>query len=248
VICTACQTENREDAGFCRRCGAALQVVRRRRNTWRVPPLRLIWRTLVVVAIAGGVIVLATSPLGRGLASIATALSREDPPPTVVTSESLVQGIHALSQLTTARYTIQTIVAVEDRGRFGAFTADRILLRANADVLAGIDLGAITADRVQISGSVIRITLPPPTLVSTDISYHVYDRDRGLFAPTNKDLQTLAEKQAHADILRTACEKGILEEAQRNAETTLRAFMASMGYPEVEFTATAPASDTCANQ
>jgi hypothetical protein len=53
----------------------------------------------------------------------------------------------------------------------------------------------------------------------------VYSRNRGWFAPENKDLETLARQEAEAQILRTACEDGVLSKATEHAEATLRQFL-----------------------
>jgi hypothetical protein len=232
--CRSCGTENRGDAAFCRGCGTALQT-----TTTRRPPLRRIlrsWRLLLLLAIVLAVPVLLYAPplVGR-FALLRAALGAADPEPTVVATESLLRGIQSMSTLTTAKYSIQTIVAIEDRGALGPLTRDRLLLRASGDVFAGIDLAALEPDSLEVDGRRVTILLPEPTLVSSDIVYDVFDRNRGIFAPTNKDLQSLAEQQAREDIVRTACEKGILEEARRNAETTLSAFVTNLGYDEVAF-------------
>lgn len=242
--CRACHTENRGDAAFCRGCGAALRTGRSRtRALWRIARA---WRLLLLLALVAAVpLVLLGTPLGDRLALLQAALSAADPEPTVVASESLLRGVQSMSQLTTARYTIQTIVSVEDRGYLGPLTRDRLLLRASGDVFAGIDLADLDADSIKIDGRQVTIRLPAPTLVSSDIVYDVFDRNRGLFAPINKDLQTLAEQQARSDILRTACEKGILEEARRNAETTLRAFVTNLGYESVSFTSAGQPQAPC---
>lgn len=243
MICPTCKSDNRIDAAFCRSCGAALQRSEPLRRRWprlAVSPLLTVLGLLLAIGLVGTLLL-----QGGRFASLGAVLGRLDPTPSVLTSESVVQRISALSQLATARATIQTIVAVEDRGALGPLTRDRLLLRASADVLAGVDLGALTADDVQVAGDVVTITLPPATLVSSDISYQVYDRDRGLFAPGNKDLQSLAQDQARADILRTACEKGILEEARRNAEIALRNLLMTTGTREVRFAAPQQTAQEC---
>jgi hypothetical protein len=202
-------------------------------------------RPLLLLALLISCAALAYSPAGRQLGTLAQLLSRTGGGRTIATRETVVLGIQSMSQLATAKFTLQTIVEVEDRGYFGPLSKDRILLRANADVLGGIDLGAIKAEQVQADGDSIAITLPPPTLVSKDITYQVYDRRRGWFAATNKDLQSAAEAQARADIVATACEKGILRDAQSNAEDALRAFLLNLGFKQVSFTATPPGPDAC---
>lgn len=200
---------------------------------------------MLILALLVSCAALAYSPVGQRFGALAQLLSRMGGGRTIVTRDTVVLGIQSMSQLATAKYTIQTIVEVEDRGFFGPLTKDRILLRANADVLAGIDLSAIKAEQVQTNGDNVMITLPAPTLVSKETTYQVYDRQRGWFAATNKDLQTAAEAQSRADIVATACEKGILQEAQTNAEGVLRTFLLDLGFKQVSFRATPPGPDAC---
>lgn len=242
MVCPACRAFNRTGASFCVNCGATLSPARAyRRSTLAgiVRPLALILALIISCA------ALAYSPVGQRLGAIEHLLRRFGDGRTVATRETVVLGIQSMNQLATARYTIQTIVEVEDRGFFGPLTTDRILLRANADVLAGIDLGAIKPEHVQTNGDSVTIILPAPQLVSKDITYQVYDRQRGWFAATNKDLQSAAEAQARADIVATACEKGILREAQTNAESTLRVFLLNLGFKQVSFAATPPDASAC---
>jgi Protein of unknown function (DUF4230) len=241
MLCPSCRSYNRASASFCVNCGTLLTPRSRRRfaHGWLVRPL-----LLLCIFIAGS-LVLAFSPLGQRLGTLGQFLSRLGGERTAVTRETVVLGIQSMSQLATAKYTIQTVVEVEQRGALGPLTNDRILLRANADVLAGIELGDITAANVQTNGENATITLPAPKLVSKDITYQVYDRQRGWFASANKDLQSAAEAQARAEIVATACEKGILKEAQTNAESALRAFLLNLGFKQVTFIATPPEAGTC---
>jgi hypothetical protein len=212
----------------------------------RIPSWLLRRLLLLAILLAAGA-ALAVSPLGQRLGALGQLLGQLGGGQRIaITRETVVLGIQSMSQLATAKYTIQTVVEIEQRGALGPLTSDRILLRADADVLAGIDLGAIAAANVQTAGEDVTITLPAPKLVSKDISYQVYDRKRGWFASTNKDLQSAAEDKARAEIVATACQKGILKEAQANAESALRAFLLNLGFKQVTFIATPPDAAACA--
>ena len=69
-------------------------------------------------------------------------------------------------------------------------------------------------------------------------STKIYDRDRGLLILLQGDdaLIEEARRDAEEQILDAAEENGILEQAESNAEDTIRAFMNSLGYEEVVFT------------
>lgn len=232
---------NRAEATFCGSCGTTLSAKRPR--SWI--SIRLLILLSLILATMISCTVLAFSPAAQQTGLIGQFLSGFSGHRTVATHDSIVQGMQGMSQLVSAKYTIQTIVEVADTGVLGPLTTDRIWLRANADVLAGIDMSRIQPAQVEVNGEEVTITLPPPVLVSNDITYQVYDRRRGWFAAANKDLQTVAEEQARGEIVETACEKGILKEAQTNAETTLRSMLLNLGFKQVTFVATAPSGDLC---
>jgi hypothetical protein len=152
------------------------------------------------------------------------------PTPTVLSSAAVVQRIQALSRLETASYTVQTVIEVQQsQGNplFDFFAGDAVLLIARGSVVAGIDLGEVEAADVTVSrnGQTITVQLPPARIFSSNLDNagtRVYSRNRGWFAPENKDLETLARQEAEAQILRTACEDGVLTRATENAETALR--------------------------
>lgn len=155
------------------------------------------------------------------------------PTPTVLSSATVVQRIQALSRLETASYTVQTVIEVQQsQGNplFDFFAGDALLLIARGSVVAGIDLGEVEADDVTLSpdGRTITVQLPPARIFSSNLDNagtRVYSRNRGWFAPENKDLETLARQEAEAQILRTACEDGVLSKATEHAEATLRKFL-----------------------
>jgi hypothetical protein len=61
----------------------------------------------------------------------------------------------------------------------------------------------------------------------------VYDRQTGLFSRADPQLETQVRQMAEQQIRQTALESGIISQAQGNAEKTLRALLASLGYTDV---------------
>ncbi|MGQ9926740.1 MAG: DUF4230 domain-containing protein [Chloroflexaceae bacterium] len=155
------------------------------------------------------------------------------PTPTILSSGALIQRIQALSRLETASYSVQTVIEVQQsQGNplFDFFAGDALLLIARGSVVAGIDLGEIEAADVIPSpdGQTITVQLPPARIFSTTLdntATRIYSRNRGWFAPANKDLETRARQEAEAEILRTACDGGVLSKATEYAEATLRQFL-----------------------
>jgi hypothetical protein len=63
----------------------------------------------------------------------------------------------------------------------------------------------------------------------------VYDRNTGVLAKPDVNLETLVRQSAEQEILKAALEDGILEQAQLNAEAYLFKFFAALGYPNAIF-------------
>lgn len=155
------------------------------------------------------------------------------PTPTVLSGAAVVQRIQALSRLETASYTVQTVIEVQQKQGnplFDFFAGDALLLIAHGSVVAGIDLSAMKDSDVTTSpdGRTITVRLPPARILSTSLDNartRVYSRDRGWFAPENKDLETRARQEAEAQILHAACEDGVLSKATEQAGATLEQFL-----------------------
>jgi len=89
-----------------------------------------------------------------------------------------------------------------------------------------------------LDGTVLNVRLPASEiLVSTldnDKSY-VYDRQTGLLTKAQPTLETQARQVADQEIRSSALADGILEQADVNAQNTLRWFFESLGYKQVKY-------------
>jgi hypothetical protein len=73
-------------------------------------------------------------------------------------------------------------------------------------------------------------------VVSGRRSHPAYDWDRGLLNLGADDvLLQEARQDAEAEVVTTADKNRILEAAERNAEESIRAFVTTLGFEEVEF-------------
>lgn len=168
----------------------------------------------------------------------------------------VVQQLRGASELTTAIFTMETIVpAQSDRTLAGyVIGSTNLLYIAHGEVRAGVDLAQITVDDVQLADeSAIRITLPSPQILDRKLDLDrstVYRYDRGWLSlgPDNApQLQTLAQQEALAKITTAACSTGILEEANRRAELTVEQLLSTAGFQSVEVVSQAPAPTACAD-
>ena len=199
--------------------------------------------TTLVLAL---VIVVLSVLLGVGLANYGDRLPLLGPlfveePARTTTSPVVVEGIQELDRLATVRWTESVVVTRESGGtRLEQFlTGERVLLVATGEVEAGVDLAEMDEDDVRVDGDRVTVDLPEPQILSSSLDEErtrVYDRDRGLLNLGADDvLVQEARRDAEAEVVSTAEENGILETAERNAEESIRAFVTTLGFEEVEF-------------
>lgn len=199
--------------------------------------------TTLVLAL---VIVVLSVLLGVGLANNGDRLPFLGPlfgeePARTTTSPVVVEGIQELDRLATVRWTESVVVTRESGGtRLEQFlTGERVLLVATGEVEAGVDLAEMGEDDVRVDGDRVIIDLSEPQVLSSSLDEErtrVYDRDRGLLNLGADDvLVQEARQDAEAEVVTTAEDNGILESAEKNAEASIRAFVTTLGFEEVEF-------------
>lgn len=188
------------------------------------------------------VIVVLSMALGMGLAGGSVPLLGPlfDGRTETTTGPVVVEGIQDLDQLATIRWTESVPVTKEDPGRLGEFlTGEKVILLATGEVEAGVDLAKLGSGDVMVDGEKVTIQLPEPEILSSSLDEEktaVYDRDRGLLRLRPDDaLVGEARRDAEEEITATARENGILNYARENAEESIRAFVGSLGFEEVEF-------------
>ncbi|MGE5138037.1 MAG: DUF4230 domain-containing protein [Rudaea sp.] len=155
-------------------------------------------------------------------------------PPTVV------KEVQQLSSLISVRYVMQKVIGLEDKRI--PLGSEKLLLFVQAEVLAGVDLQKLTNRSVRTDGGgTIEILLPPPRIlhiVIDDNQTRVWDRRITWWTPWvsyNPDLERQARLAARETIEKGALEMGILGEATRNAETTIRGLLVRLGAKSVAF-------------
>ncbi|HKH12316.1 MAG TPA: DUF4230 domain-containing protein [Rubrobacter sp.] len=166
----------------------------------------------------------------------------QERPARTTTSPVVVEGVRGLDQLATVRVTESIIVTREsasDNALDRLFSGEKVLLVASGNVEAGVDLGDLGEDDVQVRNDTVTIRLPEPEVLSASLDEdktRVYDRD---YAPLNlrpdDDLVEEARATAEEKIEAAAREDGILDTAQTNAERSVRAFVEALGFGEVRF-------------
>ena len=156
------------------------------------------------------------------------------------TSPVVVEGMQKLDELTTLRTTQSVVVTREEPGRLGEFlTGEEVIVVAVGNVDAGVRLDGIGPNDVRVEGKKAFIRLPETEILSVNLNEEktrLYDRDQGLLdLRPDDDLAEDARDEAEAEILAAAREADVLEQAEANAEESIRAFVLSLGFEEVEF-------------
>jgi hypothetical protein len=152
---------------------------------------------------------------------------------------TIVHQVTALARLETIRYSLEKIIVAEEGQDFlKSLFGDRLLFIAHGSVIAGVDLGKLSSDDLEVKDGVLFVRLPEAEVfvvaLDNEKSY-VYDRRTGLLTKGNQDLETLARQAAEEQIRQAALEDGILEQAQVNAEAFLLGFFHNLGFGQVVF-------------
>jgi hypothetical protein len=155
---------------------------------------------------------------------------------------TVVTRMQALGRLETQHFTIEQVIEAERSGNAlqNVFFGDRILLIANGQVIAGVDLTRLGDADVQIDDARAAVTLPASEIFIATLNNEetrVYDRDRGLLSRGDSQLETEARQAAEQSILRAACDQGILDRAASEAATQIETLLRLLEFEDVQVTA-----------
>jgi hypothetical protein len=146
---------------------------------------------------------------------------------------AVLQEIRRLNELITVRYRIQKVIGLEEKKI--PVGAEKLLLIVQADVLAGVDLMSLDQNSVRKTGDAIAVKLPEPQILHVVIdekNTRVWDRQVTWWTPWvpyNNDLERQARLAATESVRETSLEMGILDDARRNAERSIRELLRAMG-------------------
>ena len=149
-------------------------------------------------------------------------------------SNSVITRVQSLKELVTVRYSIERVVGLrEPKVPFGE---ESILLMIEGEALAGVDLETMRPRDIARSGNRrFLITLPPARLFDVYLNEKetkVWDRQITWWTPwvpPDPDLEHKARLQGLDDVRNAALKMGILDQAQKNAQTAIRDLLAGLG-------------------
>ncbi len=180
----------------------------------------------------------AQNGLAVRLAAMVTGRSQ-----TFLTAPEVVERIQRLSRLETVVYSLDTVVEGRQSSAVlpDALAGDRLLMIVHGQTIAGIDFTQLKPADIQISQSrgerSIRLKLPPSQVFFTvldNAKTRVYTRNTGLFVAGDPNLESATRLKAQDELRQAALGDGILQNASRNAEDTLRAMLQGLGFTKVD--------------
>jgi hypothetical protein len=177
--------------------------------------------------------------IAAGLTAIAVTLyfSRPDRRPDLDPPSVLTQ-VRQLNQLATVRYTVQKVVGLRERKQ--PVGEESILLILQASVEAGIDLASLRSEDVfrRPDGALV-VRFPPAKLLNVSVDEKetkVWDREKTWWTPWvpySLDLEQRARQAGLEAVKQAALEMGILKQAERNAESSIRGLLGLAGVKSV---------------
>ena len=155
-----------------------------------------------------------------------------------ISQPTVVQHIQQLQRLETVVYSMEKIVTGSQESRFlpRLLAGDRLLLIVHGDVTAGVDLAALEASNVKVTGRSVELKLPEPIVFSTRVDNsrtRVYARETGLFSSPDPELESETRREAERQLTQAALDGGILKTAGANARTTLTSLLQGLGFEAV---------------
>lgn len=159
---------------------------------------------------------------------------------------TIVNEVNDLARLETVSMSFDKVITAErnTEALWGAL-GESLIFVANGTVVAGIDLAEMQpSDVVVVDPDTVMVHLPDAYVFELPVldnsRSYVADRDTGLFASSDLQLETQVRQAAEAEIIAAAYEAGIVETAQTNAEAYMQTFMGNLGFTEVIFTDAPP--------
>ncbi|RME78718.1 MAG: DUF4230 domain-containing protein, partial [Chloroflexi bacterium] len=165
-----------------------------------------------------------------------TPTSTPTPTPTPIV---VINHITALGRLETAEFAMQTVINLEnepDNLWESVFGTDRLILVAEGEVVAGVDLGKLNERDIVVSGETVNITLPAPEILYSRIdndNTYVVERKTGLFRPIDKSLEGRARALAEQSLVDWAIQHDIYGKAADSARLQIENLLRSLGFREI---------------
>jgi len=218
---------------------------------------------LILLASTSGIAVVALLLLvgiwragNRLVGGIESFLRASPAQPQASVPTAVVRQMREASELTTAVFAMDAVVPAQQARKVGSWvlTRTRLLYRGSGRVRAGIDLSGMEAERVRVAQGTVRVRLPPPQILGHHIDTRrsrVYGYDRGFLAlgpNVAPQLQARAQDELRQRLVATACDRGILQTANRRARSSVREILAAAGHRQAQVRLASPGERGCRSQ
>ncbi len=158
------------------------------------------------------------------------------------TPQVQITDVRALGRLETVEYLLEAAIDIEKEPEngwqrlIGIFGTDKLLLLASGEVVAGVDMTKVTPQDIIARGKSISLRLPKPEVFYTRVDNQetrVYLREKGIFYPYDKNLETRARRDAEKVMYEKAIKHDILKKASKNAVQEMENFLRSLGFTDI---------------
>lgn len=151
----------------------------------------------------------------------------------------IVKEIRKLARLETASVDTEQVVPGErNPNQLWGALGETMIFVAYGQVVAGVDLSDFSKNDIEIiDPTTIKATLPQAKIFSVSVTKDSYvaSRDKGIFAETDKDMESQVRRQAEIECENDALGKGILEKANANAQDFFMNFLQNFGFKDISF-------------
>ncbi len=159
-------------------------------------------------------------------------------PTSTPTPTPILIDFEELGKLVTVQYKLQTVSVVEEKEERWIerlFGENSVVLVATGEVMAGVDMALLGEEDIAVSGTAVRLVMPPAEIVSVSLipgESWVYDRKLNILKP-NWQLELQAQEQAQASLRQWSVDNGILEQAEEVFTSRIESFLRRLGFTQV---------------
>ncbi|GAC1355355.1 MAG: hypothetical protein NVSMB42_13690 [Herpetosiphon sp.] len=181
--------------------------------------------------------------VNRTTSKIFPTLSNPLAAPTVVIDTkrpAVIQSIRSLNKLEATTFIAEKVIEAGQQGNqiYNFLLGDKLLLIAHGDVIAGFDLSHLREQDIIVNdtGDTVSLTLPPPEVLTyrlDNAKTRVYDRKTGIATRGNTELETQARRAAEVEILRAACDGGVLDRANTDGQRDIEALLRGLKFKQI---------------
>jgi len=153
-------------------------------------------------------------------------------------TQAVVTQVRQLNQLATVRYTVQKVIGLREQKQ--PVGSESILLVMQARVEAGIDLSSLrNQDISRRPDGTLVVRMPPARILNVAVDEKetkVWDRAKTWWTPWvpySLDLEQRARREGLEAVKIGAVDMGILKDAERNADASIRGLLGLAGVKSV---------------